>query len=295
MIQDIFPYKLNNQYDKDAKPNPEDRVMCFDGPEVLIQVDTPEGMDFPRVEDLKAHLEEQRLTAQEAFTYLFSVDSERYYLLKPGVPSPRDAIEVPGAGSMLQYYEVRGIRKAGLGPKYRVFAALTGKHLWDWYRDSRFCGRCGHKMEHSEKERAMVCPDCKNTVYPRIMPAVIVGITNGDKILLTKYQRGYQNYALVAGFTEIGETLEETVAREAMEETGLKVKNIRYYKSQPWGIANDILMGYYCDVDGSTEIHRDDAELKVAEWVERGKIELQPDDYSLTNEMMQRFQNGLET
>ena len=76
-----------------------------------------------------------------------------------------------------------------------------------------------------------------------------------------------------------------------MEEIGLKVKNIRYYKSQPWGIASDILMGFYCDVDGDPVIRRDDSELKYAEWVERKDIELQPTDDSLTNEMMKVFRD----
>ena len=66
-----------------------------------------------------------------------------------------------------------------------------------------------------------------------------MGVCNGDEILVTKYRTGFAHYALVAGFTEIGETLEETVQREVMEETGLHVKNIRYYKSQPWGIVDD--------------------------------------------------------
>ena len=96
----------------------------------------------------------------------------------------------------------------------------------------------------------MVCPECHNTVYPRIMPAVIVGVINGDKLLLTKYRTGFKYNALIAGFTEIGETVEETVKREVMEEAGIKVNNIRYYKSQPWGSANDILLGFFCDVKG---------------------------------------------
>ena len=141
------------------------------------------------------------------------------------------------------------------------------------------------------KERALRC-ECGNVLYPRVVPAVIVGITNGDKILVTKYRTGFAHFALVAGFTEIGETLEETVAREAMEETGLKVKNIRYYKSQPWGIVDDILVGFYCDVDGDDTIKMDEGELKVAEWRSREDIELQPDEYSLTNEMMKMFKDG---
>jgi NAD+ diphosphatase len=78
-----------------------------------------------------------------------------------------------------------------------------------------------------------------------------------------------------------------------MEEAGLRVKNIRYYKSQPWGIASDILLGYYCDVDGDDTITMDESELKYAEWVSREDITLQPLDYSLTNEMMTKFKEGL--
>lgn len=138
----------------------------------------------------------------------------------------------------------------------------------------------------------MKCEECGYIIYPRLNPAVIVGVRNGDSLLLTKYRQGYGYNALVAGFVEIGETLEECVAREVMEETGLSVKNITYYKSQPWGIAGDILVGFYCDVDGDDTIHMDDNELKYAEWVRREDIELQPANYSLTNEMMRMFKNG---
>jgi NAD+ diphosphatase len=96
---------------------------------------------------------------------------------------------------------------------------------------------------------------------------------------------------LVAGFAEIGETLEETVAREVHEEVGLKVKNITYYKSQPWGTAADMLTGFFCEVDGDDTIRMDDGELKIAKWVTPDEIELQPDDFSLTNEMMKVFKS----
>lgn len=140
----------------------------------------------------------------------------------------------------------------------------------------------------------MVCPSCGKTFYPRIMPAVIVGVKNGDKLLLTRYRTGFAYNALIAGFTEIGETAEQTVAREVMEEAGIRVKNIRYYASQPWGIANDLLLGYYCQLDGDSTIHMDTQELKYAQWVCREDIELQPDDFSLTNDMMRRFKLGIE-
>ena len=185
---------------------------------------------------------------------------------------------------------------SGLCSKTELFAITTAYHLSVWYNSNRFCGRCAAPLELSKKERALVCPHCKNTVYPRINPAVIVAVTDHDRILLTKY-RGRADvpfYALIAGFVEIGETLEETVQREVMEEAGLRVKNIRYYKSQPWGKASDILSGFFCDLDGSTEITMEEDELSIAEWFDRDKIIGQPDDMSLTNEMMMVFKEGKE-
>lgn len=272
MIQDIFPHQLFNQYDPTAHPLPEEPVLHFDGGKVLLHNDTG---SFPSIRDYPDGT---------GFTYLFSLDDIRFFF--PVQP----ATEPEG----FSFIDTMSLRRSSSLPRHVIFAVLTGKHLSDWYRDNRFCGRCGCTMGHSPNERAMVCPSCKNTVYPRIMPAVIVGVKNGDRLLLTKYRTGYGHNALIAGFTEIGETLEQTVAREVMEEAGVKVKNIRYYKSQPWGIANDILAGFYCDVDGYDEIHMDQEELKYAQWVPRNEIQLQPDDFSLTNEMMMRFQNGEE-
>lgn len=187
----------------------------------------------------------------------------------------------------------RELRKEALGPQYMIFTAITAYQLANWYQNNRYCGRCGKPMKRDNVERAVRCTACGKIVYPRIVPAVIVGVTNGDQLLVTKYaNRPISYYALVAGFTEIGETLEETVQREVMEETGLHVKNIRYYKSQPWGMVDDLLAGFYCDVDGDPTIHLDPSELKLAKWVTREEIELQPDDYSLTNEMMKRFKEN---
>lgn len=98
-------------------------------------------------------------------------------------------------------------------------------------------------------------------------------------------------YAMDIGFKE-KQVTEDTVRREVMEEVGLKVRNITYYKSQPWGMAQDLLAGFFCDLDGDDTIRMDEGELRYAEWVEREKIELQPNDISLTNEMMKVFKSG---
>ena len=139
------------------------------------------------------------------------------------------------------------------------------------------------------------CPNCGNMIFPRISPAVIVAVTNGDRILLSKYAgRAYTRYALLAGYAEIGETIEQTVHREVMEEVGLKVKNLRYYKSQPWGVDGNVLMGFFCDVDGNDTIHIDETELSMADWYPRDALPARDDGISLTREMIRVFEEGNE-
>ena len=112
----------------------------------------------------------------------------------------------------------------------------------------------------------MRCPKCGQMEYPKICPAVIIAVTDKNRLLLSKYAgRTYKRYALLAGFTEIGETLEETVKREVMEEVGLKVTNIRYYKSQPWSFSDTLLAGFFCDLEEPGQIRLDENELALAE------------------------------
>ncbi|MDD5823886.1 MAG: NAD(+) diphosphatase [Firmicutes bacterium] len=276
MIQDIAPSVLDNQYSTTAVAEDKDNVICTLGGELLL-VPEGEGWRLPRVSDFAEDME---------FTYLLNIDGDEYYM--PELARQGQSAEDVPEGA--QYCGIRTIRDKL--SKVQNFAALTGKHLIDWYRDNRCCGRCGSKMEHSETERAMVCPECGYTSYPRIMPAVIVACKKGDKLLVSKYSKGYKHYALIAGFTEIGETLEETVYREVFEETGIRVKNIRYYKSQPWGIANDILVGYVCEAEGDDEIVIDENELQEAGWVTADELDIKYDDYSLTNELMWKFKCG---
>ena len=143
----------------------------------------------------------------------------------------------------------------------------------------------------------MRCPACGNMIFPRINPAVIIALTDGDNLMLATHAAlTYKRYGLIAGFIEIGETAEEAVAREVMEEIGLKVKNIRYYKSQPWGVAGNLSIGYFCDLDGDNSVTIDKTELATAEWHHRNKIppEAADDGISMTREMIRIFSEGRE-
>ena len=288
MIQDIFPDKLYNQYDVNASPSENSPVYIFRRDSLLIN--TKGGFRLPSYSELSEYLAEND---GAKIIFLFKINEEKRFLLLPPLSSGEMHSE---RGVHFLYRKIFDIRMSGLCSKTELFAITTAYHLSVWYNSNRFCGRCAAPLELSKKERALVCPHCKNTVYQRINPAVIVAVTDHDRILLTKY-RGRADvpfYALIAGFVEIGETLEETVQREVMEEAGLRVKNIRYYKSQPWGKASDILSGFFCDVDGSTDITMEEDELSVAEWYDRDKVIGQPDDMSLTNEMMMLFKAGKE-
>ena len=112
---------------------------------------------------------------------------------------------------------------------------------------------------------------------------------------MTRYAgRAYKGNALIAGFCEIGEAGEDTVRREVLEEVGLKVKNIRYFASQPWGFDSNLLLGYFCDVDGDEKVSMDETELSRAEWIERSDIGQEERNLSLTATMIMYFKEHPE-
>ncbi len=307
MIQDIAPRIFDNQYHP-VSPSPDSIVLMIRGQEigVIRREEGAAGAERMTGGDDLIRFGELVVPPSRAI-YLFTVDDTGFYLIFEESVFPKAVRFVP----------VRLLMQDLTVPRFLRFAVTTAWHLAKWYESVQYCGACGKKTiaegeliaepedsgglapgtPSSEEtiERAVRCPDCGRIFYPRINPAVIVGVTKGDELLITRYvrSRGVSVDALVAGFCEIGETLEETVAREVREETGLEVTNIRYYKSQPWGIALDLLAGFYCDAL-DTEISVDETELSAAAWVRREDIKGQPTDNSLTNEMMMVFKEGRE-
>ena len=273
MIQQIEPMHLDNQYHP-AQPGPGAKALCFR---------ERSGLVSRREEELILPDWEQLVPGVERWAYLFRVDGVNYFLVEL-----RDDFPLPEG---FFYDDVRSHRR--LAPKHAVYAEMTAWHLYVWYRDNQFCGRCGSPVRHDAKLRMLSCPVCGNMIFPKICPAIITAVVHGDKILLTKYAgRAYKNYALVAGFTEIGETAEDTVRREVFEETGLRVKNLRYWATQPWGIECDLLIGYFCELDGAEDITLDRDELSMAGWYSRDELDIPADDVSLTNDMIRAFIEG---
>lgn len=284
MIQDIGSYAFDNAY-RPLEARPEDYVLAYGHGQAVVRLDGGTGeLELPRLRDWGFSAPDL------APRYLFSIDDRRFFMAERD-PRPRGSEELPEGFRLEPVNQFRFLR-----PRCLAFAGITGYQLRNWYHSNRYCGHCGSELGHVATSRELACPACGNVLYPKICPAVIVGITNGDELVMTKYAgRAYNHYALVAGFVEVGETLEQCVAREVREEVGLRVKNVRYYKSQPWSFTDTLLAGFFCDVDGDPTIHVDHDELQLGGWVRRADVPLDPaDDSSLTNEMIALFARGGE-
>ena len=277
MLQDLEFGRLENEY-RNVTVAAGDIILCFHQGKILLRRDADDGLTLPTLEQMESW------AGTGSTQYVFRMQERNYFLWNG---------EIPAAGDGFGFEPVRQLRQ--LKNKEVCFAVMTGWHLYNWYLSNRFCGRCGTETKHDSKERMVRCPNCNNMIFPRISPAVIVAVTDGDRLLLSKYAgRDYTRYALLAGYAEIGETIEQTVHREVMEEVGLQVKNLRYYKSQPWGVDGNILMGFFCDVDGDKTIHIDETELSMADWYDRNALPAHDDGISLTREMIRIFEEGKE-
>ncbi|MBS0857456.1 MULTISPECIES: NAD(+) diphosphatase [unclassified Tatumella] len=144
--------------------------------------------------------------------------------------------------------------------------AGRGVQLAEFYRSHRYCGYCGGEMQHSKTEFACLCTRCHERYYPQIAPCIIVVIRRDDKLLLAQHVRHRNGiYTALAGFAEVGETLEQTVTREVMEESSIRIKNLRYIASQPWPFPQSLMMAFLADYD-SGDICIDPEELLDAGW-----------------------------
>jgi NAD+ diphosphatase len=146
--------------------------------------------------------------------------------------------------------------------------ALAGRavQIMEWDRTHQYCGACGGPTELSETDRSRICPDCRIPQFPRVSPAMIVAVERDSEILLARsphFPAGI--YSVLAGFVEPGESAEEAVEREVMEESGLQVRDVRYFGSQPWPFPNSLMLGFTAQYD-SGEIVLEDDEIEDARW-----------------------------
>jgi len=154
-----------------------------------------------------------------------------------------------------------------------------------WDQNTRFCGVCGGTMKfHTDISKR--CEHCGKEVWPQLATAIIVRITRDDEILMAR-ARNFRGdfYGLIAGFVETGETLEEAVVREVHEETGLEIKDIRYFGSQPWPYPSGLMVGFTAHYAGG-QIHVQREELKNVAWFHRDHLPKLPEKLSIARQLV---------
>ncbi len=159
----------------------------------------------------------------------------------------------------------------------------------------RFCSQCGGRNHFNHNQIAMQCSECRTMHYPRIFPCVIVAVRKGDKILLAQHPRHRGGmYTVIAGFVEAGETLEQCVAREVQEETGIKVNNIRYFGSQPWAFPSSMMMAFLADYE-SGKVKPDYTELTDAGWYGADEIPLVAPEGTIARALIEHTLNYIRS
>lgn len=164
------------------------------------------------------------------------------------------------------------------------YFAIAGRalHLLEWERTHTYCGCCGSKTHPCQHERSRQCISCNAVFYPRLNPVVMVLVKKENKILLVRgHDFRIDFYSTIAGFVDVGETLEQAVEREVFEEVGIKIKNIRYFASQPWPFSHSLMTAFTCDWE-SGEIQIDPKEITDAAWFEKQNLPRLPSHISLS-------------
>ena len=289
MIHEIAPHKFNNEF-KISDPKTTDYLIRYNGAKTLLKKTSsgPENATaaayaIPHVSELLAA--ENKKNEDFVGHYLFSIDDTAFFLDDSVVAEPADATAHIPAG-----YEYMGNRTfRSMAPVERLGGA-TAAHIAHWESQNKFCGVCGNVTIRGDKERSIVCPKCGNVVYPRISPVVIVAVRNGDKLLMAhNIDNPNPRLFLISGFVEIGESLEQAVHREVQEEAGVKVKNVRYFGSQPWPFSDSLIAGFTAELDGDDTIHMQKEELSEAMWVHRKDIPEYETDVSISCCLIENF------
>jgi NAD+ diphosphatase len=203
---------------------------------------------------------------------------------------PCFAVELPDPSSVPAGMAFHGLRSLyGRLAEDLFWVAGRAVQIVDWDRTHQFCGKCGGRTVSRRNERAKECPQCGLIQFPRLAPAIIVLVERGNEMLLGRARRfPAAIYSTLAGFVEPGETLEEAVMREVKEESGISVKNIRYFGSQPWPFPHSLMIGFTAEYAGG-EIVVDDDEMVDARWFTPGDLPGLPGPISIARKLIDAF------
>lgn len=203
----------------------------------------------------------------------------------------RDLLDIDAIPESLHLVPIRQL--ISLWSRSQFEQASRAVQLLEWRRNHKFCSHCGHETEVHPLEYAMICPTCRYRQYPRVQPCVITIITRGeDEILLAQSVRNKgKMYGLIAGFVEVGETLEDAVRRETLEEVGLHLKNIRYLASQPWPFPSNLMLAFHAEYE-SGDLKLQEEEISDARFFKFDELPEIPFKGSIAHSMIMHILHG---
>lgn len=174
-------------------------------------------------------------------------------------------------------------------------AIARGYQIIQWDHNHQFCGKCSQKTIQIDHQFEKHCDHCHLSFFPKLSPAIIVLIKKGDQILMARQKNFPEGvFALIAGFVEVGESLEDAIHREVYEEVGVRIKNIRYYGSQPWPFPDSLMMGFIAEYEAG-EIDYRDGEIESAEWYDVNNLPGYPSHtHSIAMKMIEDFVKELK-
>jgi len=209
----------------------------------------------------------------------FLADQSPIFLgLFRGKPAFAVGIQVDGKPPYAELGEFQDLRYLGtVLPADEANLAAHARGLVLWHASQLFCGSCGSSARPETGGNSCRClnPECAREIFPRVDPAIIVLVTDGDRCLLGR-QAGWPDgrYSTIAGFVETGESLEDAVRREVFEETNIRVATVSYHSSQPWPFPSALMLGFVAEADttGGEKINLNDGELEDAQWFTRKEL-----------------------
>jgi len=204
-----------------------------------------------------------------------------------GLLDGREALAVALGGEAPPPFEALGLRALHGAVSDEVWGvAGRATQIVEWADTHRFCGRCGTPTARVDGERAMRCPSCTLSAYPRIAPAIIVLVRKGNLALLARGSRfPLPFYSTLAGFSEPGESLEETLVREVKEEVSVDVGDARYFGSQSWPFPHSLMVGFFATWKGG-DIVADPAEIADAGWFRHDELPMIPPPLSMARQLI---------
>ncbi len=244
--------------------NPDAKFLVISGPRVLISTAPDPGLAWAGAGELESTVTELGpvfLGMQNGASY-FAVDISGQDGVGERLLSPGGRVFEDGRAAA----ELFG------GPDAGIMA--QGMAQINWHKRHGFCSVCGQKTEVQRGGQKRVCPACNAQHFPRVDPVTITVVADGDRCLLGQSrgrQLGINRYSALAGFVDQGESIEEAVAREVMEEAGIKVKNVRYHSSQPWPFPSSLMIGCQAEA-ATTDIHMDAEEMADVQWFDRKEV-----------------------